>query len=245
MCYAVAIFHPYALYAETSSNTVLQLARSIVEEGKIAPSHYVERARILLDLQHLFKPTSYTRHIDSLDTRCNVAHLAEYLFRKSPTYHWTKSCGKCGLTNERSCQFLPINVNVILTKGFNYLQEAIEDTALCSIYNCKDCNIPCKVQTSYGCHVMFDTTVITDPNYRTAGDINRTIHTLGCLAKCITINDTQYILAGTVTYSNDHYVAYAYNGTTWRQYNDLTPKQRLTVPSTEIIKPHIIIYIKN
>lgn len=83
-----------------SSEGIFELARSILENGKILSTHYNERARTLQDLP-LFSGTikNYTRKIKKFNTNCNAAHL-EYLFINESSCVFARSC-TCGDVNSR------------------------------------------------------------------------------------------------------------------------------------------------
>jgi len=77
----------YRNAVESSSDSIIRLAISLLEDGRILSKHYNERASILQSLI-LFHDSikSYTRNIRRLNTNCNVAHLAGYLFLNEPLF---------------------------------------------------------------------------------------------------------------------------------------------------------------
>jgi len=75
-------------------------------------------------------------------------------------------------------------------------------------------------------------------------------HDLNSIAKNIVLNNTTYVLVGIVHYmqyknstDNGHYIVFAFAGTKWYEYDDLK-KKRIIVNSTQIINPHVILYVK-
>lgn len=63
--------------------------------------------------------------------------------------------------------------------------------------------------TDYGSHLIIDTSIVTDDRYENKNTI--TVHTLGSIAKTVTIGQKSYMLMGVVDYNEEkeHYVAYA------------------------------------
>lgn len=102
----------YQTALQSSSNDIFRLAKSILEHGKLLSKHYNERASILQNLP-LFHDTitTYTRNIKRLN--CNVAHLAEHLFKNEPSCIYNKSCS-CGAINSRQTITCNVNVDILL-----------------------------------------------------------------------------------------------------------------------------------
>lgn len=74
--YSIAIKNYFINYAE---NFTLQLATALCESGKVNSGHYRKRAEILKNIQ-IFSLSNYRENMNTLNTNCNVSHLAEYLF---------------------------------------------------------------------------------------------------------------------------------------------------------------------
>jgi hypothetical protein len=74
-------------------HSVIQLAISILNRGKVIKSDYIERIKILDELDVCKK--SITRHMKIINANCNVAHLIDILFYKLPTVIQIKSCDDC------------------------------------------------------------------------------------------------------------------------------------------------------
>jgi len=83
----IATHAAYRNAVESSSDSIIRLAISLLEDGRILSKHYNERASILQNLP-LFRDSvkSYTRNIKRLNANCNVAHLADNLFLNEPNY---------------------------------------------------------------------------------------------------------------------------------------------------------------
>lgn len=231
-----------------SNNATVKLANSILSAGKILQSHYNERAKILLNLL-LFKDalTIYTRAISKLEATCNVAHLITYLFSDLPSCSIITEC-LCASARTRQTVELHINVNILLNKGLQHVQEAIDD-ALNISSKCKKCLENVNESTEYGPHLFIDTSVFTDEGY-TNRDIT-IAHSLQTISTEIKIKSNLYVLVGIVHYINSsydnnvsgHYVAYARCGAHWYEHDDLK-KKRHVISAKSIVKPHLLYYVK-
>lgn len=217
----------HALYreaTESSFDDIFKLARSILENGRLLPIHYAERASILENLPFLQDAiTIYTRNIKRLNANCNVAHLAKYLFKSEPSYVFNKSC-TCGITHSHQSTICNININILLQEGLQNIQRAIDDAKNLS-FKCQTCSALTNSIFNYEKQILIDTTVFTDNTY-----INRNPnikHNFNTIAKTITLNDKIYILVGVVHYisygssRNGHYISFAFAGTHWYIYDDL------------------------
>lgn len=82
---------------------------------------------------------------------------------------------------------------------------------------------------------------MTDYHYENKNKI--IVHTLGSIAKTITIEQKSYMLMGVVDYNEEkeHYVAYAPAGIYWYCYDDLLLTRKSVNPLTKIT-PHVIMY---
>jgi len=226
-----------------SSEGIFKLARSILENGKILSIHYDERASILQDLP-LFSHAinNYTHGIKRLNANCNAAHLTEYLFKNEPSCVFTRSCS-CGDMHLRTTITCNVNVDILLQEGLTHMQRAIDDIKNIQS-KCHTCGALAETSVTYGKHVIIDTSIFTDNTYIRS---NRK-HNLHSIAKTIVLNNTNYILTGVVHYilynnNNGHYVALAYAGTHWYEYDDLK-KKRITVNPNQDVTPHVILYVK-
>lgn len=217
----IAAHEMYRNEIESSSDCIFQLAKDILENGKIILIHYNKRASILQDIP-LFSDAiiTYTRGIKRLNDNCNVAHLAEYIFKNEPSCVFNKSC--CVNLYIRVKLTCNINVNIILQEGLQLLQRVIDD--LDKIRSkCRTCGAD--YQVSYGKYVIIDSSIFTD--YRYVIRCLDVKHNLNSITKIITLNNINYILAGIIHYvqygdnNNGHYIAFAYAGTYWYKYNDL------------------------
>lgn len=104
---------------------------------------------------------------------------------------------------------------------------------------------------SYGCHLIIDTSILSDPNYiKTQNTPLLYTYLLEDVAKTVTVNGNNYCLTGIIFYinygslNNGHYIAFTHTGLNWYKYDDLMTK-RSTAYSTEEICPHVIFYIKH
>lgn len=126
------------------------------------------------------------------------------------------------------------------------MQQAIDDAQNITS-KCQICGALAESNFKYGNHIIIDTSVFTDYRYR-HGNANIK-HYLNSVAKTITMNDANYILASVVHYTqtgninNGHYIAYAFAGTYWYKYDDLK-KKRESANCTQEINPHVILYVK-
>lgn len=228
-----------------SSEGIFQLARSILETGRILSIHYNQRAHILQDLS-LFSDAikNYTRGIKRLNANCNVAHLTEYLFKNEPSCVFTRSCS-CGDMHSRQTITCNVNIDILLQEGLAHMQRAIDDTQNIQS-ECHTCGASAETSVIYGNHVIIDSSIFTDDAYtRYKTDIKYNLHSI---AKTIILNNTNYILTGVVHYikfknNNVHYIALAYAGTHWYEYNDFK-KKRITVNPNKDVIPHVILYVR-
>ena len=125
------------------------------------------------------------------------------------------------------------------------MQRAIDDAQNIPS-NCQKCGALACSNFEYGKHILIDTSVFTDHRY-----LNRNVNNkhLNSIAKTVTMNNINYVLAGIVHYiqygntNNGHYIAYALVGTHWYKYDDLK-KKRETVNDAQEINPHVILYVK-
>jgi len=182
----------------SSTAEIFELARSILENGTLLPTHYEKRASILQNLS-LFKRaiTNYTRKIKRLNANCNVAHLSEYLFKDQPSYIFTRSCTHCNTIHSRVSAICHINVDILL-QGLQNVQRAIKDTKI-SNSKCESCGKIAESSFTYGTQIVIDTFVFTDSTY---ADSN-TKHDLNLISKVINLNNSNYVLAEIV-----HYISY-------------------------------------
>lgn len=194
----IASIKCYEDIIKSSENRSINLITSILESGKIIANHYSERAKILMDLP-LFSDTltMYTRTIYKLNTNCNVAHLINYLFPDISSCRATIECS-CGYLQTRQTIELCINVDTLLCKGLQYMQEAIDN--ILAITKCAKCLATVEEKVEYGPHLFIDTTVFTDERY-TKRD-NKIVHSLGAIATNVQLNSQTYILVGVINYIN-------------------------------------------
>jgi len=220
------------------------LATKIVSRGKITKNEYTERASYLINLS-LFQQSKYTRNFRSLNAMCNAAHLAEYTFASLPSLRRSKNCETCDYCNERDFKTISVNVNVLLHKGFQHIQEAIDDVIM-SKQICIKCSNSCHVTEKYGPQIIIDTSIVTDEEYLKHIGLEATTlsFSLQNIAKNIKIGDNKYVLRGVVNYIKNasHYTALLFTNVSWYEYDDLTLK-RVQVSSTKyMVMPHVLIY---
>lgn len=220
----------------------LQLAMKIASRGKITKNEYVERASFLTSLS-LFQQANYTRRFHSLDTMCNAAHLAEYVFVSLPSLQRQKICTSCPYTNEQKFTVVSVNVDILLQKGLEHIQAALNDA--CDIkQTCPKCDNLCKINEEYGPHIMIDASVLTDPNYIKNIGLEPKTYNLDSIAKNITTGNKKYILRGIVNYLNNmlHYTALLHTNVSWYEYDDLKYKRTQVLPTNYNIVPHVLLY---
>lgn len=112
---------------------------------------------------------------------------------------------------------------MLIKKGLGTVQEAIDDTNLndkeCAI-RCNQCNNTMTRTNEYGPHIFLDTSLETDPHYKSEIHIESTLESI---TKSIYLDDRHYTLCGIINYifhnkSNSenlrqgHYVAIAFTG---------------------------------
>lgn len=126
------------------------------------------------------------------------------------------------------------------------MQRAIDDVRNINS-TCRTCGALAEYCMTYGKHIIIDSSNFSDSRY-----VNRRLdirHDLNSITKSIVLNNINYILVDIVHYiqcdnkNNGHYTAFAFTGTKWYEYDDLR-KKRMIVNSTQIINPHIILYVK-
>lgn len=195
----IATIKSYEENIKLSGNCTINLAFSILQAGKIIQSHYNERAKILLNIS-LFNNTltKYTRAISKLDTNCNVAHLTTYLFTDVPSYRKTIEC-LCTSSRTKQIVELNLNVDILLCKGLQHMQAAIDD-ALAVTTRCKKCLANVNENVEYGPHLFIDTTIFTDKRYTKRDETIE--HSLDTIALKVKVKSKFYILVGVVHYIN-------------------------------------------
>ena len=172
-------------------------------------------------------------------------NVAEHLFIDEPSYEFVKSC-TCDAASSRSSVICNINVDVLFHQGLQNMQHAIDDAQNITS-KCQICDALAESYYKYGKHIIIDTSVFSDRRYYR--NPNNVKHDLDSVAKTITMNDTNYVLAGVVHYiqygnvNNGHYIAYAFSGKYWYKYDDLKKKREI-VNCTQEINPHVILYVK-
>lgn len=131
---------------------------------KIIRENYVQKAKILLTT-FIFQNTvtTYTRNIKRLDAEYNVAHLAQFLFEKEPSYSYQVECS-CRYANGRKSQLIDVNVDMILCSGLHLIQEAIDDCITIE-RNCFNCKKKIASLTEYRPQLIIDTSIVTDTVY--------------------------------------------------------------------------------
>lgn len=234
----------YKYHTQDIDDGFLQLAKKIVSQGKITRNEYIARASFLINLS-LFEQYKYTRRFQSLDVMCNAAHLAEYTFLSLPSVHRIKKCKSCDYSNERNFVTLSTNVNVILQKGLEYIQEAVND-AITPKQCCVKCNNLCDKTEEYGPQIIIDTSILTDTNYLKNIGLKATTYNLDNISKNISVGSNKYILRGVVHYMDRarHYTAVVFTNMFWYEYDDLQSKRIQVSPKKYTVMPHVLLYTK-
>jgi len=103
------------------------------------------------------------------------------------------------------CRNLPtlcINIEILLKKEFNYVQEAINDTENLNVSQalCKKCCSNLERTHDYGTHIFLDTSVISDPNYNAECKENVSLESF---TKIIKLGQKNYILCGVINYTGN------------------------------------------
>jgi len=96
-----------------------------------------------------------TRCVQFLDAKCNVDNIIQILFTDLPSVTRITKCSKCDYMQCRNLRTLCINVEIVLKKGFNYIQEAIDDTENLNVSQvlCKKCCANLERIHEYGSHI--------------------------------------------------------------------------------------------
>lgn len=212
--HVIGMHNKYKHILQQIDDGFLKLALKIASQGKITKLEYVERAFFLMETA-LFQTSKYTRRFQSLDAMCNVAHLAEFTFMTLPSVRRTKTCTVFKFSIERKFPTISINVDIILNKGFENIQEALNDT-LTIKQKCVKCNTSSDINEDYGPHIIIDTSVLTDNNYFKNNKLKPTIVKLDNISKTITINNNKYILRGVINYLANHYIVLLFTGKSYR-----------------------------
>lgn len=212
----------------------------MLNDKNLESTHLTERAKILLGLE-MFKQAviTYTRSVQKLDAMCNVSHLAESLFIRDPSYVKSISCS-CGYKVTRSTVWVTVNVDILMEKGLQHMQEAIDDAPIINVV-CHKCKKTVMEERVYGPHLLIDVTVFTDKRYTTSKKLIR--HDLESISTTVEAGNSTCFIAGVVDYRNEHYVAYPKSGMYWTLYNDIYDKRQNVKSSTDV-KPHLIVYTK-
>lgn len=230
LAHAIAEEKMYKSYVQDLQQPILKMVQNILR-GKIIAKDYIIRAEILQEI-NLCK-TSSTRNIQFLDANCNIDHIIQILFPDVPSVTRYTKCSNCSSMQLRNLPTLCINVGILLKKGFNYIQEAINDTENLnsSQASCKKCNCLLERTHEYGPHIFIDTSIISDPNYNTECKENLS---LDSLTKSIKLAEKYYTLCGIIDYKGNerksfttigHYTAVAYTGLSWYEYDGLKKKK--------------------
>lgn len=238
----------YKEIVQQLDHSMIQLGMSVLNRGKVTASDYIERIKILEELD--ISKKSVTRHMKIINANCNVAHLTDILFYKLPTVTQIKSCNVCNFKQTRHFPHLHINVGILIKKGLGAVQEAINDMKFNDIESTCKCNKCVGIITrkhEYGPHVFLDTSLITDPNYENETHVQSM---LDSITKFITVENKNYIMCGIINYisyckeklNGGHYIAMVYTGIQWYEYDDLK-KTRNFVSPQKTVTPHIIMYV--
>lgn len=242
---AIAKNENYKIAMQNHDNEFIKFAAGILGNRKIYAVNYTARASIL-DKVTFFNRTSRTRNLQSIDAQCNVAQLTEYLLHDTPSMTRQTNCTECGHTDAKVMPILYINVGLIVQHGLHLIQEAIDDnnSTRMIVKSCPKCHGFRESMIIHGEHIFLDTSLITDPNYEIK---NRTSSsaTLDSVTKFIIAGDHTYSLAGLISYSvqGEHYIAFTFSGK-WLKYDDTRAKSEF-VKSSQVVTPHIIMYVKN
>lgn len=84
---------------------------------------------------------------------CNAAHLAEYVFVSLPCLERQKTCTWCDYKNSRKFTAINVNVDIILQRGLDHIQEALNDTSNMKQI-CPKCNNLWKINEEYGPYTL-------------------------------------------------------------------------------------------
>lgn len=223
--HAIGKEYRYKEAVQHLDHPVIKLAISILNRGKISSADYVARAKILLEID-IFEQST-TRYVKFLNANCNVGHLIDILFSQEPSITRIKNCNNCNYIQSRNFSVLHINVDMLIEKGLGTIQEAINDTKFNDkeyAVKCDQCNGTVKRTHSYSPHIFLDTSLITDPNYKSQA---RSESTLDSLTKSIFLDDQCYTLCGIINYisygtnyNEGHYIAITFTEMHWYENDD-------------------------
>lgn len=240
----IASIKSYEDKIKFSKNPTINLAMSILH-AKIMTNYYKERVKILLDFSFFSDAlTIYTRGISKLNADCNVAHLISYLFTDTPSCQKTIVC-PCGSSQTKQITELNINVDILLYKGLQYMQEAIDNT-LTVRTKCRKCLDTVVENVEYGPHIFNDTTIFTDDRY-VKQDITIT-QCLETVATSIVLNSKKYILVGIINYiksssGNAGIISRMRDLELTGMSTMISKKKRNIINTKTSISPHIIFYV--
>lgn len=238
----IGMHNEYKQHLQTIDDRFLQLALKIASKGKVTKNEYAERASFLIETS-LFQSAKYTRRFNSLDAMCNAAHLAEFTFASLPSFTRNKTCTVCNYSNERKFTAISINVDILLNRGLENIQEALNDTITLK-QACVKCNNLCDINENYGPQIIIDTSILTDTNYLKTTEANLNTYNLDSIAKTIIINNNKYVLRGVINFLTNmrHYVALLFTGASWYEYDDLKSKRIEISPTKYNVTPHVLLY---
>lgn len=168
---------------------------NILTHRKIIANDYCTRAKILNNIP-IFNKKIQTRNITSLNTNCNAAHLAEYLFQNIPSCTTAYNCDNCGHNYKRLSPICNINVNVIIENGLNNMQQAInDDTIARKETTCNNCKKRINRTILYASHLIIDSSILSDPNYTQAQNTEKHNFILDNITKLVVFDNAEYILS--------------------------------------------------
>lgn len=208
----IDMHNEYKQHLQTIDDRFLQLALKIASKGKVTKNEYAERASFLIETL-LFQSAKYTRRFNSLDAMCNAAHLAEFTFASLLSFTRNKTCTVCNYSNERKFTAISINVDILLNRGLENIQEVLNDTITLK-QACVKCNNLCDISENYGPQIIIDTSILTDTNYLKTTEANLNTYNLDSIAKTIIINNNKYVLRGVINFLTNmrHYVVLLFTG---------------------------------
>lgn len=117
------------------------------------------------------------------------------MFIDIPSCQKTIVC-PCGSSRTSKVTELNVNVDILLCKGLQYIQEAIDNVSAI-MTKCKKCLNTVVENIEYGPHLFIDTTVFIDERYVMKRD-KTIIHSLDTIATSIVLNSEKYILVGII-----------------------------------------------
>lgn len=232
------------------SNTLWHLVFALLRDG-VTVQTYRKRAKILINL---FPGESMTNGITFLSVEQAADNLLNKLLPQDPCIKINKKCNNCSHKETVTQNYLTICVkdkNPTKRQLDYLLNEEIRLIKKSTV--CKQCSEDINLSLTFGNHLFFN---LINLNNSASNLFTDTKIQLNNIPKCIKINETEFILRGSVTTPDQqqnvvshtylgHYHAHAYRHpiNIWQLYDDLRDKVILIKDTTKV-NIQILMYSK-